>query len=353
MACNVYDLIREGKFSSGLSIELTKIIIYQTLTAMDVLNRQYKMIHTDIKPENILILGIGNKIARVIDIFRKANFDDRFQKRKRSLAKNKKNMSKQNINQIAAKAVMLDILNTCKDDFDDINIDDDVTSSSPCDHDDQDDYDDDSDYYDDYDNSSDDLNRIDDYSEKVTDDFLAIDEKYLTKENICIKLSDFGRCCDIKYDFFDIQTRHYRSPEIILNHKFNSTCDIWSVGCVLYEMLTGELLFNPSKSRRFNRDRQHLYDMQTMLGPIPQHIIDGSLKKRIFFKHNGLMKGASSIEYIPFEKELLYRIKKNNRFVSDDEIGLVIDLINKMLEYDPVKRPTAGECLRHKWFLNF
>ena len=84
--------------------------------------------------------------------------------------------------------------------------------------------------------------------------YCPINDIYINEENIKIKLSDFGSCIDIEEDMsFNIQTRYYRAPEIILCHKFNETCDIWSIGCIIYELLTGKILFNPDKKRRFNR----------------------------------------------------------------------------------------------------
>jgi serine/threonine protein kinase len=40
-----------------------------------------------------------------------------------------------------------------------------------------------------------------------------------------------------------IQTRQYRAPEVILNTGWDAASDMWSVGCILMEMYTGELLF--------------------------------------------------------------------------------------------------------------
>ena len=48
-----------------------------------------------------------------------------------------------------------------------------------------------------------------------------IDDKYLDENNIIVKLSDFGSCCNVDLQFFDIQTRYYRAPEILLNYPYN------------------------------------------------------------------------------------------------------------------------------------
>lgn len=57
------------------------------------------------------------------------------------------------------------------------------------------------------------------------------------------KLVDFGNACWTHKQFTtDIQTRQYRSPEVILGAKYSTPCDIWSLACMVFEMVTGESL---------------------------------------------------------------------------------------------------------------
>ena len=62
--------------------------------------------------------------------------------------------------------------------------------------------------------------------------------------NTNVKLIDFGSAV-FAHEFHPniISTRHYRAPEVILGYKWSFPCDIWSIGCVLYELCTGETLF--------------------------------------------------------------------------------------------------------------
>ena len=62
-----------------------------------------------------------------------------------------------------------------------------------------------------------------------------------------VKIADLGNACwTYKHFTDDIQTRQYRAPEVILcNNKYNTTVDIWSIACVLFECLTGDYLFDP------------------------------------------------------------------------------------------------------------
>ncbi|MGB1101431.1 MAG: protein kinase domain-containing protein, partial [Pontimonas sp.] len=59
-----------------------------------------------------------------------------------------------------------------------------------------------------------------------------------------IKLIDFGSSCKSKDRLYTyIQSRFYRSPEVILGLPYSKAIDMWSLGCVLVEMTTGSPLF--------------------------------------------------------------------------------------------------------------
>jgi serine/threonine-protein kinase SRPK3 len=74
-----------------------------------------------------------------------------------------------------------------------------------------------------------------------------------------VKIADLGNACWRHHHFAtEIQTRQYRSPETILGIKYDTSADIWSFACMLYEMLSGELLFQPTKTREFGKNEHHL-----------------------------------------------------------------------------------------------
>jgi serine/threonine-protein kinase SRPK3 len=69
----------------------------------------------------------------------------------------------------------------------------------------------------------------------------------LTKHFV-VKIADLGNGCWIHHHFQpEIQTRQYRSPEVILGLQYNERTDMWSFACMLFEMLTGDFLFDPRK----------------------------------------------------------------------------------------------------------
>ena len=71
---------------------------------------------------------------------------------------------------------------------------------------------------------------------------------------LSVKVADLGNACWTHQHFTpSIQTRQYRSPEVILGANYNHTADIWSLACMVFEMLTGDYLFQPSEPTEASR----------------------------------------------------------------------------------------------------
>lgn len=59
-----------------------------------------------------------------------------------------------------------------------------------------------------------------------------------------IKIVDFGSGCKTKEQMYTyVQSRFYRSPEVVLRIPYTTKVDIWSLGCIIAELFTGEPLF--------------------------------------------------------------------------------------------------------------
>lgn len=71
----------------------------------------------------------------------------------------------------------------------------------------------------------------------------------------------------------DIQTRQYRSVEVLLGAPYNFTADIWSTACLAFELVTGDYLFDPHGGDEYSRDEDHLAHIIELLGNIPPSII--------------------------------------------------------------------------------
>lgn len=59
-----------------------------------------------------------------------------------------------------------------------------------------------------------------------------------------LKIIDFGTSCTTKEILYKyIQSRYYRAPEVLLGLDYNEAIDMWSLGCLVYELITGSVLF--------------------------------------------------------------------------------------------------------------
>jgi serine/threonine-protein kinase SRPK3 len=73
--------------------------------------------------------------------------------------------------------------------------------------------------------------------------------------NILVKIADLGNACWTNHHFTsDVQTRQYRSPEVIIGASYDASCDIWSVACLMFELLTGDYLFDPRSGDKYTKD---------------------------------------------------------------------------------------------------
>lgn len=86
-------------------------------------------------------------------------------------------------------------------------------------------------------------------------------------KNSEIRLIDFGSATfDHEHHSKIVSTRHYRALEVILELGWDRMCDVWSIGCILYELYIGNTLFQT------HDNREHLAMMEKTLGKIPKHI---------------------------------------------------------------------------------
>lgn len=73
----------------------------------------------------------------------------------------------------------------------------------------------------------------------------------LIDENVRVKICDLGNGCWTHYHFTQrIQTRQYRSPEVMLGIDYDTSADLWSFACMIFELITADFLFDPRKGHQ-------------------------------------------------------------------------------------------------------
>ncbi|KAJ7533959.1 hypothetical protein O6H91_13G072800 [Diphasiastrum complanatum] len=77
----------------------------------------------------------------------------------------------------------------------------------------------------------------------------------LERLDLRCKIVDLGNACwTYKQITSDIQTRQYRCPEVLLGAKYSTPADMWSFACIVFELATGDFLFDPNSGDKYDRD---------------------------------------------------------------------------------------------------
>lgn len=153
--------------------------------------------------------------------------------------------------------------------------------------------------------------------------------------NFSLKIGDFGLACipniNKKLTTYTV-TRWYRAPELLLECHYNESIDIWSLGCILAELLlNGHVLF------KGKNQYQQLEMIISLLGtPLEdddddEEWISNSYSKRLLIKKFGNRKGNFNSTFTGCNAE-------------------AVDLLSHLLRWDPKDRYTAAEALKHPFF---
>ncbi|KAK9244310.1 kinase-like domain-containing protein [Lipomyces tetrasporus] len=163
-----------------------------------------------------------------------------------------------------------------------------------------------------------------------------------------IHLIDFGSATfQDEYHSSVVSTRHYRAPEIILGMGWSFPCDMWSIGCILVEFLTGEALFQT------HDNVEHLAMMEVVVGKPFDRTISKAAGRQAqkYFLRTGKLD-YPNVQTSKTSKKYVRAMKSLDEIVptSDNFHGLFLDMLKRIFVYDPSQRLTARQALDHPWF---
>uniref|UniRef100_A0A8B9JK37 non-specific serine/threonine protein kinase n=1 Tax=Astyanax mexicanus TaxID=7994 RepID=A0A8B9JK37_ASTMX len=133
-------------------------------------------------------------------------------------------------------------------------------------------------------------------------------------DTLRVKIADLGNACWVHKHFTeDIQTRQYRSIEVLIGAGYSTPADIWSTACMAFELATGDYLFEPHSGEDYSRDEGEL-------------------------RHITKLKPWS-----------LFDVLVEKYGWSAEDAGHFTHFLLPMLEMVPEKRASARDCLNHAW----
>ncbi|KAI9470828.1 MAG: hypothetical protein EXX96DRAFT_585872 [Benjaminiella poitrasii] len=154
-----------------------------------------------------------------------------------------------------------------------------------------------------------------------------------------IKVIDFGSSCfETERVYTYIQSRFYRSPEVILGLPYHKAIDMWSLGCIIAELYTGLPLF-PGEN-----EQEQLNCIMEVMGLPDKHLIERCSRRKLFFDSIGnprIITNSKGKKRYPGTRALFQTLKNYDR--------LFLDFVEKCLQWDPAKRMTPQDALQHEW----
>lgn len=161
----------------------------------------------------------------------------------------------------------------------------------------------------------------------IKPDNLLIDSSTAT-----LKIADFGLAkrfvVPCRSHSSQVQTLWYRAPELILGDRhYGPEIDLWSAGCVFFELLTGRVLFQNETEIGL------LFEMFRVLGTPQETDWEGLSTLPHFKKNFPRMVGTGLGAECPGLED-----------------KLALDLLGLLLRLSPGQRPSAARCLQHPYF---
>jgi len=191
---------------------------------------------------------------------------------------------------------------------------------------------------------------------------IKLDNILVNENKTSIKLGDFGSASPASENGITpyLVSRFYRAPEIVLGQIYSYGIDMWSVGCCLYEIATGKILF-PGKS-----NNEMLFMFMEVAGPITKRIQRKGEFTFMHFDENGNFRRVMKDKITKKEYIKVTNITKATRDLKEellnspyesnvDERQMILqlhDLLSKIFVLDPSQRITVDDALRHPFIIS-
>lgn len=140
----------------------------------------------------------------------------------------------------------------------------------------------------------------------------------------------------------------------MLGIDYDCSADLWSFACMIFELITGDFLFDPRKGSpdptgkpKYSKSDDHLAQIIEMLGPIPKTFAFKAAQLNKFFRRDGSkwrFANIGGLQHFPLEMLLTdkYRLRQN-------EAAYLADFLNQVLRWEPSERCSAQQLLKHPW----
>mmetsp|Transcript_3445 Transcript_3445/g.10151 ORF Transcript_3445/g.10151 Transcript_3445/m.10151 type:complete len:173 (+) Transcript_3445:967-1485(+) len=150
-----------------------------------------------------------------------------------------------------------------------------------------------------------------------------------------------------------IQTREYRCPEGIIGvQPFGPAADVWSAGCLIFELLTGETLFDPQSPRAgeaFSKDESHLAQAVELLGPIPPDLVARGARVSDWFAADASTLANVAVLPPPPGADALALVLEENFGIRGNDARSASVFLRALLAFDPEDRASARAALDLPW----
>ncbi|KAG6007508.1 hypothetical protein E4U21_005977 [Claviceps maximensis] len=142
----------------------------------------------------------------------------------------------------------------------------------------------------------------------------------------------------------DVMPGVYRAPEIIMGMEWDSKIDIWSVGCMIWDLFEGGRLFHAVKDGALN-DELHLAEMVSLMGPPPVRFLERCRNYQRYWDTKGNWIASTPIPDQSFGS-------RESQLQGKDK-ELLLNLVRKILCWLPEDRPSAQDLFEDEFIVQY